>query len=213
MSAPRIKVCGLRRAADAALAAELGAWALGFVFYAKSPRSVSSARARELIAAAGTPALKVGVFVDASLEEILSTVEHARLTAVQLHGAESPALCAELKNRLPSLQVFKALRPRASEQLDSSAWAHATDALLVDAWSATEAGGTGQRADWSAARALAAQARVILAGGLDPSNVANALKQVQPFALDVSSRLERSPGEKDADKVRRFFTAANGACA
>jgi phosphoribosylanthranilate isomerase len=218
VSGVRIKLCGLTRAEDAVLAVELGAWALGLVFYAKSPRAVTPQRAREVIASAGSSALKVGVFVDATLQEIVSTVEIAHLTGVQLHGEETPAFCAELKARLKAVQVFKAFRPQekgsrspvGERNIDPSTWASVTDALLIDAWSATEAGGTGLRADWATAAALAKEAPLILAGGLDASNISEALQQVRPFAVDVSSRLERAPGEKDADKVRRFFAAATG---
>lgn len=206
MKLPRIKVCGLRRAEDAAMAVELGAWAIGFVFWSKSPRAVTPADARQIVdSVPARGVLRVGVFVDATVDEILATVDAAQLSAVQLHGSESANVCADVKARLPNVRVFKALRPRAGEKIDAETYAKSCDALLIDAHSTTLPGGTGQRADWSAAAEISKIAPLILAGGLNETNVGEALSTVRPFALDVSSGLESAPGEKDHSKMRAFF--------
>lgn len=209
MKLPRIKVCGLRRAEDAAMAVELGAWAIGFVFWSKSPRAVTPTAARRIIdSVTARGILKVGVFVDATVDEMLAAIDAAKLSAVQLHGAESASTCIEVKARLPNIRVFKALRPRAGEKLDAATYAESCDALLVDAHSTIMPGGTGQRADWTAAAEISKIAPLILAGGLNEANVNTALATVRPFALDVSSGLESAPGEKDHSKMRAFFEQA-----
>ena len=203
MSVPRIKVCGITRVQDAALASDLGAWAVGFVFWPGSRRAVSPANARRIVDALAAPAvLPVGVFVDATLDEIHATVDAARLDAVQLHGAESASFCAKAKARLPGVSVFKALRTAPGEAVDAHDFAIACDAVLVDA------APPAKRANWEAAAALARTAPLILAGGLSAENVGRALAAVDPFALDVSRGVERSPGEKDHSRMRAFFDQA-----
>jgi phosphoribosylanthranilate isomerase len=208
----RIKVCGLTREEDVGLAAELGAWAVGFVFCAASPRAVSPAQAARIGRAAGAVP-RVGVFVDAPLDELRATVDTAGLHAVQLHGEESPAACARVRAALPGVALYKALRLRDVAELALLPdYASICDALLIDAYVEGGArGGTGRVAEWELAAQAARGSRVILAGGLGPVNVRQARARVAPWALDASSGLEHSPGVKSAFKMRQFFAQAGRA--
>jgi len=196
---PKIKICGITNREDARLAAELGADMLGFIFYAKSPRAVR----REVMPGMPAGVERVGVFVNESEAEIRRTVQECRLTMVQLHGEESPEFC----RRMP-VKVVKAVRVKDEKSLQAAA-EYDVDALLLDTYTAGQHGGTGQVFDWS----LAVKAKtilkvpVILSGGLTPENVAEAIRVVQPYAVDVASGVEREPGKKDPDKLRRFFEA------
>lgn len=196
---PKIKICGITNVADARLAVELGADFLGFIFYAKSPRAVK----HEVMAEMPVGVERVGVFVNESEAEIQRTVEECRLTMVQLHGEESPEFC----KRMPA-KVVKAVRVKDEASL-RAATEYDVDALLLDTYTAGQHGGTGRTFDWS----LAAKAKtilevpVILSGGLTPENVGEAIRTVQPYAVDVASGVEREPGKKDPDKLRRFFEA------
>jgi len=195
-----IKICGLTNEGDAAHAAAAGATALGVVFAPASPRCISPDRARDIVEAvpAGVPV--VGVFVNAPLEEIVAVVAHTGIRIVQLHGDEPERYAAALK--MPLLRA-------AGVDAALDAWPTAT--LLLDAVSAVERGGTGRRVDWERAAAVARQRRTVLAGGLTPDNVAEAIATVRPFGVDVSSGVEASPGRKDRDKVSRFLDSARKA--
>jgi phosphoribosylanthranilate isomerase len=200
----RVKICGITRAEDARRAADLGAWALGFVFHPASRRAVSAAQAREIVAAAPGP-LAVGVFVDAPPESVAATAREAALDAVQLHGDESPADVARLRDLLPNTLIFKAFRPRAAAGL-ARVGDLACDAVLVDAYDAAQHGGTGKRADWTLAASIRGP-RVILAGGLGAENAAAAIAAVRPWALDLSSSVETAPGVKCPAKLAQLFDA------
>ncbi|PLX89467.1 MAG: phosphoribosylanthranilate isomerase [Desulfuromonas sp.] len=194
----RIKICGITNSEDALQAAACGADALGFVFFAKSPRCVTPEQAREIIT--GLPPLltTVGLFVNAAPQTIRDTAAYCGLDRVQLHGDETPADCL-----LPPLRVIKALRVRDEQSL-----ARADEypgALLLDAWSDQAYGGTGHVFDWQLACALAARRPIVLAGGLNPENVAEAVTRVKPYAVDVSSGVELSPGRKNHAKVAEFI--------
>jgi phosphoribosylanthranilate isomerase len=200
-----IKVCGLTREGDALLAWELGAAALGFVLYPKSPRAVSPSRAASLRGALPKEAFCVGVFVDASPNEVNDAALAARLDAVQLHGRETPEDCARI-----SVPVIKALLP---EDLNDHGRikAYKASAVLLDSFmNGAPGGGTGLRADWRAARALGSKFRLILAGGITPANAREAFLSACPMALDVSSGVESAPGIKDHEKLRALFKAAGG---
>jgi len=197
----RVKICGITNVEDALQAAACGADALGFVFYAKSPRCVSPQQARAIIAELPPLVTTVGLFVNAESETIRETASHCGLDRVQLHGDETPDAC-----RLSPLRVIKALRIR-----DAASLARADEypvALLLDAWSDQVYGGSGQSFDWQLARELAGRRPIILAGGLTPENVAAAVSRVKPYAIDVSSGVERSPGQKDHLKVAEFIRRA-----
>jgi phosphoribosylanthranilate isomerase len=198
----RVKICGITRLADALCAAEAGAHALGFVFYPRSPRYIPLAAASRISASLPPFISKVGVFVNAGKREILKAITQCDLDVVQLHGDESPSFC----RRFPS-RVVKAFRLRGPEDLRALD-GYRVDAYLLDAFQAGERGGTGQMFDWSLARqAQKGNRRIILAGGLTPGNVAEAIRRVHPFAVDVSSGVEKSPGRKDHRKIVAFLKA------
>ncbi len=195
-----VKICGITRAEDARMAAALGATAVGFIFWAGSPRKIAPAAAAAIADALPEEVWKVGVFVDAAPDEIKKTIAQARLTAVQLHGSEGPAQAASLNAR-----VIKAM---TLEQIDEDAlddWQGIP--ILLDAHDPIRKGGTGRTIDWRRAANVAARHDVILAGGLRAENVAEAVAQVRPYGIDVSSGVESSPGVKDHEKLRRLFEA------
>jgi phosphoribosylanthranilate isomerase len=200
----RVKICGVTTVHDAELCVDAGADAVGFNFYARSPRCVDSATARQLVTALAGRALAVGVFVDASFEQISETRERTGIACVQLHGDEPPELLARL---LP--HAYKAIRVRDASSL-GQARRFGGDHVLLDAYVPGMAGGTGARFDWALAAELAQERKVTLAGGLEPGNVAAAVARVQPFCVDVASGVESSPGRKDPGKVRDFIRAAKG---
>ncbi|MBI5303495.1 MAG: phosphoribosylanthranilate isomerase [Chloroflexi bacterium] len=208
----QIKICGITNLDDARVAADAGADLLGFIFYAKSPRYIAPERAREIVQRVrhASPAVRfVGVFVNDSLEQVRATMGTARLDFAQLHGDESAAMVRALSPR-----AYKALRPRdalyarAQIEMYRAAVNGNTPALLVDAFDARQFGGTGTRADWEIAEIIAREFPLLLAGGLNAENVADAIQRVRPWGVDVSSGVERAPGLKDHAKVREFIRAA-----
>ena len=202
----RVKICGITNSDDARHAADCGADALGFVFYAGSPRCVTPEQARELVAGLPPFVTRVGLFVNDDPVRIRAIIASCGLDAVQLHGDEPPADCV-----LPPCRVIKGVRPRHAADLAALA-AYPVAALLVDAAVPGQFGGTGQLADWELAAVLAARQRVILAGGLTPANVAAAVRQVRPYAVDVASGVESAPGRKNPDLVAQFIRMAKEAC-
>jgi phosphoribosylanthranilate isomerase len=195
-----MKICGLTNEEDAAYAAAAGATALGVIFAPASPRRVTADAAREIVRAVPADVPVVGVFVDTPLDEIVATVAHTGIRVVQLHGDEPESYAAALK--MPLLRATGVDVPVES-------WPGAT--LLLDAVSAGARGGTGRRVDWVQAAAIAQRRKTVLAGGLTPDNVAEAIATVRPFGVDVSSGVEGAPGRKDRDKVSRFIDNARKA--
>jgi phosphoribosylanthranilate isomerase len=212
-AAPKIKVCGLTRAEDARLAVELGAWALGFVFHAASPRATTPENAGAILKdldAAG--AKKVGVFVNAGTDEISRAIRLSGIDTVQLHGEETPEFCAQLKRLLPGISIIRALRPKNAGELSAiGGFAASCESVLLDSYVEGARGGTGVTGDWTLAALGARDARIVLAGGLHPENVAQALKTPCIYAIDVSSGLEEAPGRKSAEKMKKFFENARTA--
>ncbi|WNW14122.1 phosphoribosylanthranilate isomerase [Pseudomonas sp. DTU_2021_1001937_2_SI_NGA_ILE_001] len=206
MSAVRSKICGITRIEDALAAVEAGADAIGFVFYAPSPRAVSVAQAKVIMAALPPFVTTVGLFVDASPCELHETLEALPLDLLQFHGNESPQACEGYHR-----PYIKALRVKPGDDLLAACRAYArARGILLDAYVPGVPGGTGERFDWSLIPADLPKP-VILAGGLDPDNVAQAIARVRPYAVDVSGGVERSKGIKDHDKVRAFVDAVRGA--
>lgn len=201
----RVKICGITSTRDAIVAAQAGADAIGIVF-APSPRRVSVDKAREIVLSLPPMITAVGVFVDAPLEEVTATAGDVGLHTVQLHGSESP----EYISRLGGLSVLKAIRI-ASEDDVKAAEDYGEAAILLDTKSPQGAGGTGETFPWEYARGIARQRPVVLAGGLCPDNVAEAIRAVHPWGIDVSSGVEKEPGVKDPDKVREFIDRAGRA--
>ncbi len=202
---PRVKICGITTLEDALHATACGADALGFVFYAGSPRCVDPDRARGIIAELPPLITTVGLFVNEDPAKIREIVEYCGLTVVQLHGDETPDQC-----NLPPFRVVKALRLEPDAELSTFS-GYPVSALLLDASVPGQFGGTGQRCDWDTAARVAERHRVILAGGLTPDNVAQAVCRVRPYGVDVSSGVERQPGQKDPEKVARFIRQAKEA--
>ncbi len=203
---PQVKICGLTSAEEAAACVGLGADAIGCVFFAKSPRHVSREQAAEICAAVGNRAATVGVFVDEPAEAIMETVAACGLTVAQLHGAETPETLALLKNS--GVRVIKALFAER-EPFIKDALRYRADGLLVECGRGGLPGGNAANWDWSRARGLEAAAPLILAGGLNPENVAVAIKEALPDAVDVSSGVEAAPGRKDLKKVEDFISAVS----
>ncbi len=200
---PRVKICGLTRLEDALAAARLGADALGFNFWPGSRRYLAPAAAREIIRALPPLVTTVGVFVDPTRDEAMAAAAVSGVQVLQLHGDEPPEACA----RLP-LPVLKAIRVRGPESLALlERYAGAVSGFLLDADSAGY-GGSGRTFDWTLAARAAARAPVVLAGGLDPGNVAEAVRAVRPWGVDVASGVEAAPGVKDHDLMARFVRAA-----
>ena len=202
MSRPRIKICGLTRAEDARLAVTLGADAIGVIFWDRSPRRVSPHQARALCQALPPFVTRVGVFVDASPAEVQAVVDRVRLDAVQLHGDERVEEYEAIDARL-----IKVVTVEDEPELAAATSLPPTVTPLVDAADRDRRGGTGRLADWRRAAALAAVRPSILAGGLTPGNVALAVREVMPWAVDVSSGVEDATGVKSPVKLRAFFAA------
>jgi len=192
-----VKICGITRAEDAAAAVEAGARAIGFVFWPKSPRFIDPYRARAIAAMLPPFATPVGLFVNQPVDYIHGVASLVRLGAVQLHGDET----VEYAESIPH-PVVKALT--VTDRI--SAWPNRMR-ILLDAHDPARRGGTGRTIDWSAAAAVAATRPLLLAGGLTPLNVAEAVARVRPFGIDVSSGVERSPGIKDHQKITALFEA------
>lgn len=198
----KVKICGITNVDDAKAAVDAGADALGFIF-ADSPRKVSIETASRIITAIGPWTAVVGVFVDASTDEIRKTAERCRLTAVQLHGNEP----ATLAQKLGGLRVIKAFRVAPDFRADSLR-NYPCDAFLFDTAQAGRFGGTGKIFDWKLLKNARWPRPVIVSGGLNPGNVAAAVKLLRPYAVDVSSGVEKRPGRKDHKLVKEFIRNA-----
>ena len=205
----KVKICGITSAADALAAVEAGADALGFNFYAGSPRYITPEAARLIIAAMPESVLSVGVFVnEESAAAVARAAEESGVSAVQLHGDESPEYCGALGAH----EVIKALRVGPNFAPEEAA-RYQPYSILLDAYDARARGGTGETFDWVLARRTReVVARLYLAGGLTPENVASAIAAVEPYAVDVCSGVELAPGLKDAARMSAFVTAVR-ACA
>lgn len=198
----RVKVCGIQRVEDAVLAAELGAAAIGFIFWPGSARFIDPERARAIADALPQHVVRVGVFVDQAPEYVKDVAQRVSLGAAQLHGSESVAAYSDLGVRL--IKAIAVTDPFDGSLID--AVPHEV-AVLLDAHDPVRHGGTGRTIDWSIAAAMAARRRTILSGGLNPQNVVGAVERVRPYMVDVSSGVESAPGVKDAAKLRAFFEA------
>lgn len=233
----KVKVCGVTNAADARAAMAAGADMLGFIFFAKSPRYVTPEQVRDILAAVEPPAharqveaeharvlthvgvLTVGVFVNESPETVAQVLSFCGLDLAQLHGEEPPATLGLEESRSPVCgRAYKALRPRTLEEATDLARRYALPlrlrgeghlpAFLIDAYHPHRRGGTGKTGDWGLASSLASQYPLLLAGGLTPANVAQAVRSVQPWGVDGASGVEESPGQKDHAALRAFVAAA-----
>ncbi len=196
-----VKICGITSEEDALLAVAVGADAVGFIF-APSKRQVNAVRVADIVKRLPGEVLTVGVFKNESTSRIREIVNQTGLTAVQLHGSETPAMVQEVKEDVRT--VFKVVAP-GSEAFERSE-EFGADAIMVD----SPGGGTGQVFDWRLAEDAPAGVKLIMAGGLDPTNVADAIAKVNPWGVDVASGVEKAPGVKDPVLVRQFVQAARG---
>jgi phosphoribosylanthranilate isomerase len=204
----RVKICGITRRDDARLAADLGAWALGMIFYEPSPRACSLEEAETIASALKRRVELCGVFVNAPLDEIARTCDLVGLTIVQLQGDEGPSFCAEVARRTGA-KVAKAIALRDAGSLRELERFH-TDFHLVDGHHDDLRGGTGRTFDWSLLSQRRSQVPLIVSGGLTAENVAAAIEAAgAPFAVDVASGVEAAPGVKDPRKLEAFFDAVN----
>jgi phosphoribosylanthranilate isomerase len=198
----RVKICGITNLADAQAAVEAGADALGFNFYEKSPRYVSLKTAAAISKQLPPFVMRVGVFVDAEADFVLRAIGEVGLTMLQFHGDEPPEFCTQF-----GLMSMKAFRIRDEKSLDELP-KYQTDAFLLDAYSVEARGGTGEKFNWDlAVESQKFNKPIFLAGGLTPENVAEAVRKVRPFAVDVSSGVESAPGKKDHAKMKAFIAA------
>lgn len=214
MTPLRIKICGITQPDQGRAIAQAGATALGFICTTKSPRYVTPAQIQAIGQAlpGGTPAqppvARIGVFVQASIAEIQHAVAVGQLSGVQLHGGESLEFCQAVRAALPSVELIKAWRIRTPADLAAIApYEPIIDTILLDAYHPEQWGGTGQTLDWQALQTFYPQRPWLLAGGLTPANIAQALQHIRPTGIDLSSGLERSPGDKDLAKVQQLFAA------
>jgi phosphoribosylanthranilate isomerase len=204
----RVKICGITNLDDAAEAVRLGAWAIGLI-HAESPRRVEAAEATAIAAAFRRKCEVVGVFVNPELEEVAKAVEDASLTMVQLNGEEGPSFCGEVA-RKTGVKVVKAIHVSSAADIHA-AEAFRTDLHLFDRRARGLWGGTGESFDWSLLRERRSQVPAVVAGGLRPENVAEAISVTHPYAVDVASGVEAEPGRKDHAAMAAFFEAAKGA--
>ena len=214
----QVKICGITQVDQALEIARLGATALGYVCVTRSPRYITPEQIAPIVAALtqSAPAVEhFGVFANASLSDILSTTKTAGLSVLQLHGDETLAICQLLRDALehadlPDVKLVKAIRVRTDENTDKDlaialSYEAVVDYLLLDAYHPDQLGGTGKTLDWNAIRTFSPSQPWFLAGGLTPSNVLSAIAQLSPNGIDLSSGVERSPGDKDLSKVRQLF--------
>jgi phosphoribosylanthranilate isomerase len=209
-----VKVCGITNLDDAELAVGLGAWTIGMIFYDGSPRGASLEQAERIGAALRRKVQLCGVFVNASLEQVVQTSEQVGLTMLQLHGEEGPSFCAEAARRTGA-RVIKAAQVSGPGDVRDLARFHVDFHLLDARASGPERsglrGGTGETFDWGLLAARRSKVPLILSGGLSPQNVAEAITLVRPHAVDTASGTEAAPGHKDPQKLRAFFQAVEGA--
>ncbi len=201
----KIKICGITSEQDAHKSVALGADALGFVFYDQSPRHIEPPAARRIIQTLPPFVLAVGVFVNQPLETVRRIVDDCGLALAQIHGDETPAYCESLDR--PVLRAIRLKDRRSFLSLAEYKGRAGVRGFVVDAFSPNSYGGTGQTVDWALAGEAAKAAPVLLAGGLTPHNVREAIEQVRPYGVDVSSGVEASPGRKDPEKLATFIQA------
>jgi phosphoribosylanthranilate isomerase len=208
----RVKICGITKPEQGRAIAELGATALGFICVAASPRYVTAKQIRHVVdqlprdAETSDGVDRIGVFANATVAEICQVVAIAGLNGVQLHGAESPEFCTQVRDALPEVEVIKALRIKTAAALQvATSYEEHVHTLLLDAYHPGALGGTGVTLDWQSLQQFAPACPWFLAGGLTPNNITTALTQLQPDGIDLSSGVERSPGDKNLAQVAHLF--------
>ena len=198
----KVKVCGMTSLKDALVAVEVGADAVGFIFYKKSPRSVTMKTVREIVLELPPFVDTVGVFVDETAEQINKIADYCNLDIIQLHGDESPTFCKKIRRKV--IKAFRIKDMQSVKKLSS----FQVSGFLLDTFSDNLHGGTGKVFDWNLALPAKKFGPVIMAGGLTPNNVQQAVRQIRPYGVDVCSGVESEPGIKDHKKVRAFLNNA-----
>ena len=210
----QVKICGITQVDQGLAIAQLGATALGYICVSQSPRYITPEKIAPITTAVKKAYPEVahfGVFANAGVADMVAIAHTAHLTTLQLHGNETPALCQLLRDALdrsdlPQIKIVKALRIRATADLEEATqYATCVDSLLLDAYHPDQLGGTGKTLDWQALQDFSPSCPWFLAGGLNPDNVLEALCELSPNGIDLSSGVERSPGNKDLEKVRQLF--------
>ena len=202
----RIKICGITDPKQGQAIADSGATDLGFICVASSPRYISPSEIQGIVKQLPARVGKVGVFAGANLSEVVQVTKKAHLTTVQLHGNETPEFCQEFRQKLPNIEIIKAFRLKNADSLSQlAAYSECVDTILLDAYHPQQLGGTGKTLDWSTLKANIPALPWFLAGGLSPDNITQALSYVKPDGIDLSSGVERSPGNKDLTKVAKLF--------
>lgn len=216
----QVKICGITQVEQAVAIAQMGATALGYICVARSPRYITPQNIAPIITAViqSNPGVEhFGVFANATVSNILSITKTAGLSVIQLHGDETPATCqlvreALLHTGLSNVKLVKAIRVRTNEDLDTAlSYENYIDYLLLDAYHPEQLGGTGKTLDWETIKDFSPSRPWFLAGGLDSNNVLSAIAQLFPNGIDLSSGVERSPGDKDLSKVRQLFDQLSSA--
>ncbi|MDJ0662779.1 MAG: phosphoribosylanthranilate isomerase [Crocosphaera sp.] len=202
----RVKICGITQAKQGQVIAQLGATALGFICVERSPRYIKAQQIQDIIQLLPTTIDRIGVFANASVTDIEAVVTVAQLTGIQLHGDETPQFCAQIKQLWPDLEIIKAFRIKSPESLsDIPLYVQVIDTLLLDAYDPQQLGGTGKTLNWDILATFKPDRPWFLAGGLNPNNILQALDNLDPDGIDLSSGVERSPGDKDINKVTQLF--------
>ncbi len=202
----RIKICGITKPDQASAIANLGATALGFICVPGTPRFIDAETIGAVVNQLSEPIDRVGVFLNAKLDEIQNTVRVANLNVVQLHGNESPEYCDSLRSVLPTIEIIKVFRVRSVDDLmQTKLYEGYVDTFLLDAYHPHQAGGTGHTINWTSLQTFRPARSWFLAGGLKPSNILAALSLIQPDGIDLSSGVENAPGDKNLEQVAQLF--------
>jgi phosphoribosylanthranilate isomerase len=196
----RIKICGITNLGDALFAVELGASALGFNFYPKSPRYITPDKAADIIKDLPSHIATVGIFVNPTFDDVRASIDASHIQIAQLHGDESITFCWDI-----NVPVIKAIRPNTEADLEKAKLFSTLFGLLIDAPNEKQYGGTGQRANWPLASKIAAEYPIYLAGGLNTDNVIDAITKVNPYGIDICSGVESRPGCKSQEKMKKLF--------
>jgi len=205
----KVKICGITNSEDALAACEYGADALGFIFYKKSPRFIELERVKDIIKDLPPFVTTVGVFVDEDADRISEIADAAKLDIIQLHGSEPPEFCNVFKRKI--IKAFKIQEQGArGKGQENEIRRYTVSAYLLDTYKEGVEGGTGETFNWEIAKEAKGFGRIILAGGLTPQNVAEAVETVMPYGVDVISGVEQKPGKKDLQKVKNFIERAKG---
>lgn len=202
----RVKICGITQLEQGSAIARLGATALGFICVPTSPRYIVPEQIRAISQHLPTEVERIGVFANHSVEEICQISAIALLSGVQLHGSETPEFCHQLRSSLPGLEIIKALRIQSIQALaQADLYQDCTDTLLLDAYHPQQLGGTGKTLNWAQLQQFRPRCPWFLAGGLTPNNIELALSLVRPNGIDLSSGVERQPGDKDLERIAELF--------